>query len=223
MDHINTFPTQCRLCAFQNALKSFAERADKLFVFLNYPFPRKRWLERSSGSQTFLLEPDAFEKSELIYDPITLCNLVSLLPGEAAKLDDWMQAIYQAAEGWLRRTTSRTEQLEKCREIRIDVLAVEHRKYRDEHNLKNEVDERMQLAPLHIICCGLRREKVIKLLFQHGKDTNNELIDEILGMVTGLAKELAQCGSYRVMQGNGIGLSSTSSPRAEKAECVSKA
>jgi hypothetical protein len=223
MDHNNTIPTQCRLCAFQNALKSYAERADKLFVFQNYPFPRKRWLERSSGSQTFLLEPDAFEKSELIYDPIILCNLVSLLPGEAAKLDDWMQAIYQAAEGWLRRTTSRTEQLEKCREIRIDVLAVEHRKYRDKHNLKNEVDERMQLAPLHIICCGLRREKVIKLLFQHGKDTNNELIDEILGMVTGLAKELAQCGSYRVMQGNGIGLSSTSSHRAEKAECVSKA
>ena len=64
MDRNNTFPTQCRLCAFQNALKSYAERADKLFVFQNYPFPRKRWLERSSGSQTFLLEPDAFEKSE---------------------------------------------------------------------------------------------------------------------------------------------------------------
>ena len=218
MDHNYTIPTQCRLCAFQNALKSYAERADKLFVFQNYPFPRKRWLERSSGSQTFLLEPDAFEKSELIYDPIILCNLVSLLPGEAAKLDDWMQAIYQAAEGWLRRTISSTERLEKCREIRIDVLAVQHRKYRDEHKLKNEVDERMELAPLHIIRCDLRREKVIKLLFQHGMDTNNELIDEILGMVTGLAKELAQCGSYRVMQGSGIGLSSTSSPTAEKAE-----
>jgi hypothetical protein len=215
MDCNNIIPSQCRLCAFQNALKIFAERTDKLFVFQNYPFPRKRWLERSSGSQTFLLEPDAFEKSELIYDPIILCNLVSLLPGEAAKLDDWMREIYQAAEGWLRRT-ARTEQLEKCREIRIDVLAVEHRKYRDEHNLENEVDERMQLAPLNIIRCGLRREKVIKLLFQHGKDTNNELTDEILGMVTELAQELAGYGCYRV-------LSSTSSPRAEKAECVSKA
>ena len=100
---------------------------------------------------------------------------------------------------------------------------MEHRKYRDNHNLKNEVDERMQLAPLHIICCGLRREKVIKLLFQHGMDTNNELIDEILDMVMGLANELAQYGSYRVMQGSGIGLSSTSSPTAEKAECVSNA
>ena len=218
MDCNNIIPSQCRLCAFQNALKSFAERADKLFVFLNYPFPRKRWLERSSGPRTFLLEADSFDKSELSYDPIILCNLVCLLPDEAAKLDDWMQAIYQAAESWLRRTMPSTERLDKCREIRIDVLAVEHRKYRDEHNLKNEVDERMQLAPLHIIRCGLRREKVIKLLFQHGKDTNNELIDEILGMVTGLAKELAQYGSYRVMQGSGIGLSSTSSPTAEKAE-----
>ena len=64
---------------------------------------------------------------------------------------------------------------------------------------------------------------MIKLLFQHDKDTNNELIDEILGMVTGLAKELAQYGSYRVMQGSRIGLSSTSSPTAEKAECFSNA
>jgi hypothetical protein len=100
---------------------------------------------------------------------------------------------------------------------------VQHRKYRDVHELNNEVDERMELAPLHIIRCDLRREKVIKLLFQHGMDTNNELIYEILGMVTGLAKELAQYGSYRVMQGSGIGLSSTSSPTAEKAECASNA
>ena len=57
---------------------------------------------------------------------------------------------------------------------------------------------------------------MIKLLFQHDKDTNNELTDEILGMVTELAQELARYGCYRV-------LSSTSSPRAEKAECVSKA
>ena len=141
MDCINRCPTQCRPCAFQNALKSFAERTDKLFVFLNYPFPRKRWLERSSGPRTFLLEADAFDKSELSYDPIILCNLVSLLPDEAAKLDDWMQAIYQAAESWLRRTMPSTERLEKCREIRIDVLAVQCRKYRDLHNLENQIDE----------------------------------------------------------------------------------
>ena len=100
---------------------------------------------------------------------------------------------------------------------------MQYRKYRDVHNLENKVDERMELAPLHHNRCDLRREKVIKLLFQHGKDTNNELIDEVLDMVMGLAKELAQYGSYRVMQGSGIGLSSTSSPTAEKAECASSA
>ena len=46
-------------------------------------------------------------------------------------MDDWMQAIYQAAVRWMRRIKLIEQWLENWRKIRIDALAVKYRRYRD--------------------------------------------------------------------------------------------
>ena len=171
------------------ATMCYTERAEMLTVFRNHPFPRQRWVAESMGNRAYSPGLDAFDQCDLSYDSAILCNMVCLLLDEAVHLDEWMQAIYRAAETWLRRSLISTEWLERWRKIRIDALGVRYRKYRDLSGITGKIDERMELPessssegpPWHIRCAS-RREKLHDLLQAHCI-YDEELLDQIHEMM----------------------------------------